>query len=205
MDKVKPILSELLRPQQLSDLTLPKRDVTRLQRMVQRGDPMNLLFYGSPGTGKTSAARIIIDATGCEAITVIASKTPLEGIMGFASTVSWTRDKAKLCFIDEADALSRREQTTLRPIIENHRHCRFILAVNNIRTMSEALKSRLNLISFDIAPEEESEAIRRVMERYEQLLRTLAITYDTTSLRKIVGIYFPDFRAIANKIEYEFA
>jgi hypothetical protein len=71
--------------------------------------------------------------------------------------------------------------------------------------MSEALKSRLNLISFDIAPEEESEAIRRVMERYEQLLRTLAITYDTTSLRKIVGSYFPDFRAIANKIEYEFA
>ena len=55
-------LSELLRPQQLSELTLPRKDIDRLQRMVESGWIMNMIFYGKPGLGKTSAARTIIGA-----------------------------------------------------------------------------------------------------------------------------------------------
>ena len=67
------LLSELLRPQQLGDLTLPQRDIERLKQMVHSGTIMNMIFYGRPGLGKTSAARAIIadlvtnaDADCCE-------------------------------------------------------------------------------------------------------------------------------------------
>ena len=60
----RPLVSELLRPQQLGDLTLPRRDIDRLQRMIDTDDVMSMLFYGEPGLGKTSAARLIANGVG---------------------------------------------------------------------------------------------------------------------------------------------
>jgi putative ATPase len=59
-------LSELLRPQQLGELTRPRKDIDRLKRMVESGWIMNMIFYGKPGLGKTSAARTIIRLVGQE-------------------------------------------------------------------------------------------------------------------------------------------
>ena len=42
-------LSELLRPQQLDDLTFPQSTIDRLQRMIDSKNIMNMLFYGKPG------------------------------------------------------------------------------------------------------------------------------------------------------------
>jgi hypothetical protein len=48
MTEPKPLLSELLRPQQLDDLTLPIPTIDRLKCMVDEGNIPNLLFYGGP-------------------------------------------------------------------------------------------------------------------------------------------------------------
>ena len=52
----KPLVSEILRPQALSDLTLPTPTILRLQRVIESGSMVNMLFYGPPGSGKTSTA-----------------------------------------------------------------------------------------------------------------------------------------------------
>ena len=39
-------LSEILRPQTLSDLTLPRPVIDRLQKMIETNSPINMLFYG---------------------------------------------------------------------------------------------------------------------------------------------------------------
>jgi replication-associated recombination protein RarA len=49
------LMSELLRPQEIGDLTLPASDIERLSRMVTSRSIINMLFYGKPGLGKTSA------------------------------------------------------------------------------------------------------------------------------------------------------
>jgi replication-associated recombination protein RarA len=54
------LLSEHLRPRHLADLNLPDPLLGSLERMVKRGSILNLLFYGKPGIGKTSAARILL-------------------------------------------------------------------------------------------------------------------------------------------------
>jgi replication-associated recombination protein RarA len=64
MSEPKQLVSELLRPQRLGDLTLPQRVIDRLQRMIHERSIMNMLFYGRPGLGKTSAARVFINALG---------------------------------------------------------------------------------------------------------------------------------------------
>ena len=55
-------LPEIMRPQTLSDLTLPRPMIDRLQTMVETKSAMNMLFYGKVGTGKTSAARLFEDS-----------------------------------------------------------------------------------------------------------------------------------------------
>ena len=141
MSRHRQLLSELLRPQQLGDLTLPRRDIDCLTRMVNSGSIMNMIFYGKPGLGKTSAARVIIGLLEAEAIEINGSSatgidTIRNRIEGFASSIAMT-DKPKICFIDEADFLSKSAQSALRYVIENtSRNCRYLFTANNIGMLS---------------------------------------------------------------------
>lgn len=55
------LLSERLRPRTLADLTLTDHVVRRLEPMLEKRAPLNMVFRGAPGTGKTSAAMIFLD------------------------------------------------------------------------------------------------------------------------------------------------
>ena len=206
------LLSELLRPQQLGDLTLPQRDIERLKQMVHSGTIMNMIFYGRPGLGKTSAARAIIAELVANAD---ADCYELNGSSGNgAAEVRKVQDYArsgslnsgiKICFIDEADFLSLQAQASLRYIVENSsKRCRFIFTANDASRFSEAIRSRMRKIRFDIAPSDRAEVLQRLIKRYQEKLPTLGIEYEEKRLKEIVGIYFPDLRAIANEFEYEF-
>ena len=52
-------LSELLRPTELADLIQPPEIIRGLERMVVQRAPLNMIFHGKPGLGKTSAAQIL--------------------------------------------------------------------------------------------------------------------------------------------------
>jgi DNA polymerase III delta prime subunit len=114
-------------------------------------------------------------------------------------------DGSKICFIDEAEYVSKQAQGALRKVIEDFsENCRFLFAVNDISKIISPIRSRLMPICFDILPAERPEAQRRLIERYETKFAELGIPLDKERLRQIVGIYFPDLRAIANKVEFEF-
>src|SRR6185437_4536615 len=204
MAEPKALLSELLRPQQLGDVTLPQKTIDRLQRMIDTDSIMNLLFYGAPGAGKTSAARLIkaryehgsIERSGP---TLRTADDVGKEITSFAMTKSLLSDKRKLCFIDDADAMSKPAQAVLRNVIENTSgNCRFIVAVNNETKLQLALRSRLQGISFNVLPENRKEVIARLFNRYERTLTEHHPTFDHARLNEIVHVYYPDLRAIAN-------
>jgi putative ATPase len=210
MSNYNKLLSELLRPQQLGDLTIAQKDIDRLQRMAESGDMMDLIFYGKPGTGKTSAARILVKSTGVD--------YPLEVNGSSANGIEYIRDKIdpyarsttvhhskKAVFIDEADGMSKAAQNGLKCVIENKRNCRFIFTANDIGKLSEAIQSRMLSVCFDVSPVNRVEVLKRLNERYQTKLTELGIQYDKDRLSEIMGLYYPDFRAIANRIEYEFA
>jgi DNA polymerase III delta prime subunit len=203
-------LSELLRPQQLDDLTLPQRDIDRLQRMVDAGQVMNMVFHGQPGLGKTSAARIISNAVAGDAGMEI-NGSMLTGIDSvrqriepFARSGSVFGGK-KICFIDEADYLSKSAQASLRHTIENAwSNCRFLFTANDIGKLIPAIQSRLTLVCFDIPPTEREQVLQRLRVRYRAKLGELGIAYDEVRLDELIGIYWPDFRKTTQQIEYEF-
>jgi replication factor C subunit 3/5 len=204
-----PLFSDLMRPRQLGDLTLPKKDIARLQLMADTKSVMNMLFYGGPGQGKTSAARISMKSFPQGAIEIDGAKTTgvdlIKRVEGFSSSVSFTGD-LKLCFIDEADSIHKRVQGALRKMIEDFsKNCRYIFAANERRRIIPAIRSRLEEISFDITPAERAEVQCRLIGFYGSKLSEIGRTISTERLAQIVGIYYPDFRKIASKLDFECA
>jgi replication-associated recombination protein RarA len=209
MDSLQQPLAELLRPRQLDDLTLPQRDIDRLQRMVDAGQIMSMVFCGGPGLGKTSAARIITHAVAGDSgmeingsvLTGIDSVR--ERIEPFARSGSLFGGQ-KICLIDEADYLSKHAQASLRYIIENSwSTCRFLFTVNDIGKLTPAIQSRLTLVCFDIVPPDRDQVLQQLRARYRAKLAELGVKHDEARLDQIIGLYFGDLRKIAQQVEWE--
>jgi replication-associated recombination protein RarA len=202
MKNPRPLLSEILRPQALSDLTLPTPTIDRLQRVIESGSMMNMLFSGPPGSGKTSAAEIFMKGVGNSLTINRFSKTSpnlAKYIEYFAS--HW----GEICFVDEAHFIAKRDQTVLPDIIDwPSRSCRFYFAATDIKKLVPALRSRLAEISFEVAPKDREEVQKRLMKRYENILPANGFRFDKVRLEQIINANFPDLRSIANNIEFEF-
>ena len=99
----KPLLSDVLRPKSLSDLILSESLSRKLHRFVRDHQIMNVTFYGSPGIGKTSAARILLSEINADVYELNGSnyrgdKTIVRSIEIFASTYSFETKNKVECF-----------------------------------------------------------------------------------------------------------
>ena len=200
----KRLVSEILRPQALSDLTLPMPTIHRLERVIESGAKVNMLFYGPPGSGKTSTARIFMNAIGGSMTIDRSSETSpdlAKCIKNFLSRVG-----ANICFVDEAQFISKRDQTVLVDLIDWFSgKSRLLFAATDITKLIPAIRSRLTEISFEVPPEDREEVQKRLMERYGNMLSASGFTFDKVRLERIIEANFPDLRSIANNIEFEFA
>jgi replication-associated recombination protein RarA len=203
------LFSEKMRPQKLQDLTIRQAYIDKLQRMVDEKSVMNMLFYGRAGTGKTSAARILLTAIDADTYELNGShnhgdKTMVHGIGDFATTVSM-EFRPKVVFIDEADGLTKDVQAALRNLIEScSERVRFILTANDPRKLSDAIKSRCNPLCFDPPFGEVGEIVDRLTQRYENAVQQIGVESETQRVRQIVASRFPDMRSIANALEFEY-
>jgi DNA polymerase III delta prime subunit len=200
------LLSELLRPTAIPELLLPSSIIRRLEPMATIAWPMNLLFYGPPGSGKTSASRVIGGNDLFDHLEVRGSSLrdagSLAEIEAFAASMSFT-GRGKVCVIDEADAMSKAADRALRPLIEmSHDNCRFILTANEIDSLSDATRSRLLPIYFRLLGSEKDEAFTRWAPLYLAKLRDVGIEMDERQLRKVLDDKSWDLRAVANFLEF---
>lgn len=206
-----PLLSEVMRPRKLEDLTLPSATIEKLSGLIKRGSPLNMVFYGRPGTGKTSAARIIAEVMQADTYDVNGAlnkgiTTVMADLEKWASGASLMPTQAKICIIDEAEQLNKKMQTALSYIIENNSDkTRFILTVNNLDKLCPPLVSRCEPISFDLLPSQAPDVIDRLAERYVAICDSDGQKIPFETARHLIAIYFPDLRQVANKFQFDLA
>ena len=200
-------LSEHFRPTRLTELVQPAAVIAPLERMARERKLMNMLFYGKPGLGKTSAARTLITSVEADEYEINGSldagiDTFRTDFVVWASSCSLS-DGPKVCFIDEGEKLSANAQAALRGVIETYGHIAFLMTANDYTKLDPALRSRCMPISFDLSPKDAPEIMPRLCSRYEKRLKELGFVVDPARIKEIVRLHFPDLRGIANRLEFE--
>jgi len=158
--------TEKYRPKRLSEVSGQESVVKRLQSFVKRNNTPHLLFAGSAGVGKTTAALCLarelfgvfwrentldLNASDERGIDTIRVK-----VKDFARTKSLAGLPFKIILLDEADALTKDAQHALRRIMENYTNtCRFILCCNYKSKIIDPIQSRCAVFVFRNLKKEE--------------------------------------------------
>jgi len=141
---------EKYRPKTLDEYVFQNPDQQEMFRSwIKEGTIPHLLFTGPPGTGKTTAAKMLINELKLNPYDVLEINASNEAkvefmrekIVTFASTRPF--GKFKVVLLDEADHLSPTSQAVLRGVTEQfHEITRFILTGNYPHKIIPALHSR---------------------------------------------------------------
>lgn len=193
------LLNERYRPNTLENYVGNATLKTSIQNQLDNNDIQNYLFYGSPGVGKTTLAKLIINNLDCDSLYINASdergiETIRDKVSGFASVASIK--PLKVVILDEADFLTIQAQASLRNVIETFsRSTRFILTCNFIERIIDPLQSRCQ--TFKVVPPTKKE----VAVHIAGICDKENIGYELPHIGKIVNRYYPDIRKMLNTIQ----
>jgi len=199
---------EKWRPKTIAEAILPKSVEKSLKSMIKSGDLQNMLFTGTAGVGKTTAARALCNELGLDYIIINGSEEgnidTLRGkIKQFASTVS-LNGGYKVVILDEADYLNPQStQPALRGFIEQFSdNCRFILTCNFKNRIIEPLHSRCAVYDFNTDKKEMAVLCANFMERIEGILLHEGVRdYVKSDLADLIIKYLPDWRRVLNELQ----
>jgi len=182
--------------------------------------PSALLFVGPPGTGKSSAANVLVhlllpgdannemnvlwtNASDDRGIDFIRSQIKMFARMSGIGT------KRKLIVLDEADGLTPAAQDSLRGIMEKYADvCTFILTANYADKIREAIKSRCNLYTF--GPVSPADGVKHLQRIPREVAPNLSFSdrhphqpfeWTVEGLEQIVEQHNGDLRAAVNFLQ----
>ena len=168
----------------------------QVESWIKDGSIPNLLFSGSPGTGKTTLGKMLINELGVDEYDVLYANGSKEGrkiewvdkLISFCQTMPF--GKFKVVFIDEADYLNPNSvQPAMRNLMEDYSHSvRFILTCNYPNKIIPPLHSRLQQLHILKTDHTEFTA------RAATVLVTENVEFDIDTLDSYVRATYPDLR-----------
>jgi DNA polymerase III delta prime subunit len=195
------LFTEKYRPKTLNDLVLSDSNRKYFDSITD--EIPNLLFVGTPGIGKTTLARILVnDILECQYLYINASDengidTIRSKVVGFAQTKSLD-GKVKVVILDEADGITIDGQRALRNTMEEYSSgTRFILTANYKHKIIPAIQSRTQF--FDLNPPFDT-VLKLIVGIIKQ--EGIKITEDQKgNFVNVVKQNYPDIRKIINSVQ----
>lgn len=167
-------LADLLRPQTLDGLVgqnhlFGEKGVIR--RMLAGGRITNMIFFGPPGTGKTTAATIIAKQSGMEFRKLNATSASLSDVKSVISeTGNLFGSNGILLYLDEIQYFNRKQQQTLLEYIEDGRITLIASTADNpYFFIYNAILSRCSVFEFKaVQPDDLIPVLRRALDYLNQ-------------------------------------
>ena len=197
---------ERFRPTKFDDIVLDPLNKKILTNIINTSYFPNLLFFGPPGTGKTTTIinlvnsyqevlgeknkglMIHLNASDERGIDIIRNQ-----INQFVNSKSLFNQGTKFVILDEVDYMTKNAQQALRYLLQNYTNgVRFCLICNYISRIDEGLQNEFLRLRFNQLPEQDIISFLKNISVSENLNMT------DKSLRLIQRLYKSDIRSMIN-------
>lgn len=189
-------------PKNVGEMVLTKELSTLFSNIVKTKSLSNYSFFGSPGCGKTTLSKLLVNELDCE---YHFQPCSINGSIDMVKTTIKSfceiipRGKYKVIILDEADQMSKEAQMALRDIIvESMNNCRFILTANYQDKIIDAIKSRCTPIKIEFSTE-------NVLKHCINILKNENVKFTKETLldfyNKIIIPKYPDIRTIIEHLQ----
>lgn len=196
-------LAEKLRPKELSEVVGQKHLLGKgkpITVLLDKGNLVSLIFWGPPGTGKTTIAKLLADQTNSEFISFSAVGGSVKELREIIAKALSRRDlfqKQTIVFIDELHRFNKAQQDSLLHAVEEGIITMIGATTENPSFYINApLLSRSRVFKLDSLSEKDLEILlNRVKEHYPKH------KFDKDAEQYILQQSHGDARAMLNTLE----
>jgi putative ATPase len=202
-------LADRMRPRSLNEVSGQEHLLGAgklLRRMIEEDRLMSIIFWGPPGSGKTTLARIIARHTAAEFVpfsAVTSGIKEIRQVMSDAAKIRSALGRRTILFIDEIHRFNRAQQDAFLPYVENGTIILIGATTENPAfEINSALLSRMKVLVLNqLADDDLLTILSTALTDRERGLGQLGAVMSEDQLRRLAAHTGGDARIALNTLE----
>ncbi len=202
-------LAERMRPRNLDEVLGQSALVGEggvLRTLLARGELPSMVFWGPPGTGKTTLARLLADGTGSKVVAfsaVLSGVKQARAVMADAKRLREYDGRRTVLFVDEIHRFNRAQQDAFLPYVEAGDIVLIGATTENPSfELNRALQSRVKVYTLDPLSEEDLlTCLWRAIEDCDRGVGSAGIEYEDAAMKFVAALAGGDARQALNHLE----